>query len=401
MAQQTRRLLFVFSDTGGGHRSTACAVLEALQGLRGELAVVDMVDGFSEYAGWPLNRASDIYPHMLRMGGRPWSATFRLSDGPRRSRLLAHTCWPMMRPAATRLVRDHQADAIVSFHPMFNAPILRALRETGQCTPLIAVVTDLIVGHSFWYSPGATCWLVPTEEGKSRALAHGLPAGRVFTTGLPVRSGFASIVNEDRETVRRRLGLREDVPVILLLSGAQGLGPVRQLCRAIGQSGVEAQLAVVAGRNSRLQSELEAEVLPMQLHVEGFVDNVHEWMRAADLLVTKAGPSSVSEALVTGVPMVISSALPGQEPPNVDYVVRGGAGVWAPTPELVSAAVRDLFAGERKQMARMAERARALGQPGAARRVADVVWRVACGAAPGPLVHPADGVRRPTSAAGS
>jgi len=95
--------------------------------------------------------------------------------------------------------------------------------------------------------------------------------------------------------------------------------------------------------------------------------------------VTKAGPSTVSEALVMGLPVVLSGALPGQERPNVDYIVQAGAGVWAPTPGQVTTAVCELLAPGTLRLAQMATRARALAQPDAARRVAEVVWATANG----------------------
>lgn len=377
--RRARRFLFVFSDTGGGHRSTACAVLESLKELRRDLAEVELVDGFAECAHWPLSCVGDIYPQMLRLGARPWSATFHLSDGLLRARLLARTWWPVMRATAMRLVSRYQADAIVSFHPMFNDPLLRAVRQSGRSTPVLAVVTDLIAAHAFWYSRGAACWLVPTEDGRRRALAHGLPPERVVVTGLPVRPRFCRVAGEDKKSVRRRLGIPQDLPLVLLMSGANGLGPVQQLSRAIGTSGVEAQLAVIAGRNRGLESRLAAESLSIPMHVRGFIEDVHEWMRAADLVVTKAGPSTISEALVVGTPLVISSALPGQEPANVRYVVNAGAAVWAPSPDSAAAAVRSLLGGSRRRLVRMAARALAIGRPNASRRAAEITWKIACG----------------------
>ncbi len=190
---------------------------------------------------------------------------------------------------------------------------------------------------------------------------------------------FVVAAREDSFAVRRRLGLEPDLPVVLLMGGAEGMGPLHRLCRAVADSGVQAQLIVVTGRNERLRARLAAETWPLPVRVEGFVRNMHEWMRAADLLVTKAGPSTVSEALVMGLPMVLSGALPGQERPNVDYVVQAGAGVWAPAPGRVATMVRELLPPANPRLAQMAARARALAQPNAARRVAEIVWAAAGG----------------------
>ncbi|MEE9616215.1 MAG: glycosyltransferase, partial [Anaerolineae bacterium] len=233
--------------------------------------------------------------------------------------------------------------------------------------------------HTFWFVPGEDRCLVPTEGARWRALACGLPAERILVTGLPVSPRFVTTVREDRRAVRERLELESDLPVLLLVGGAEGMGSLYRLCRAVAGSGVQAQLVMVAGRNDELRARLAAEKWPLPVRVEGFLSNMQEWMRAADLLVTKAGPSTVSEALVMGLPVVLSGALPGQERPNVDYVVQAGAGVWAPTPGRVAAAVRELLSPGNPRLAQMAARARALAQPDAAWRVAEVVWAAAGG----------------------
>ena len=381
MAQRARRLLLLFSDTGGGHRSTACAVAQTLQDLYGEQARVELVDALADYAPWPFNRLDDLYPYMVRLRGWPWAAGYRLSDGPHRVEVLTRGCWPWVRPALLRLLHDHPADVIVSCHPLLNHLTLRTLIQTRARTTLITLVTDLATAHAFWFVPEIPRCLVPTGGSRQRALARGLPAERILVTGLPVSPRFVMAAQEDPRAVRRRLGLEPDQPVVLLISGAEGMGPLRRLCQGVADSGVRAQLVAVAGRNERLRARLAAEAWPLPARVEGFVHNMHEWMRAADLLVTKAGPSTISEALVVGLPMVLSGALPGQEQPNVDYVVQAGAGVWAPTPDQVVSAVRELLTPGTGtlRLAQMAASARALARPDAARRVAEVVWAVANG----------------------
>jgi len=378
MSRRARRLLFLFSDTGGGHRSPAHAVAHALQARHGEQAQVELVDALSGHVPWPANRLSDVYPYVTRLGAWPWAAGYRLSDGPRQVALITKCCWPLVRAAVLRLLREHPADAIVCCHPILNHLAVQALTETGNETPLITLVIDLAAAHPFWFAPGVTRCLVPTEQVRRRALACGLPTERVLVTGLPVSAHFFT-TRQDPRAVRQRLGLETNLSVVLLVNGAEGMGSPYRLCEAIVERGVRAQLVVIAGRNERLRARLAAAAWPLPTRSEGFVDNMHEWMRAADLLVTKAGPSTIGEALAIGLPMVLSSALPGQERPNVDYVVRAGAGIWAPTPRQVAAAVGDLLSPGNPRLVQMATRARTLAQPKAARRVAEIAWAAACG----------------------
>jgi 1,2-diacylglycerol 3-beta-galactosyltransferase len=382
MNRHARHMLFLFSDTGGGHRSSAEAVAEAVQDRYGASAQIEMVDVLADYAPWPFSHAGTVYPYMVRLRGLPWAVGYRLSDGPRRVRLFVRSCWPLAHMTLLHLFSNHSADVIVSFHPAYNHAITRAMAETRTKTNLLTMVTDLATAHSFWIAPEIPYCLVPTEAVRQRALDCGLPAERIQVTGLPVSPRFVRTAREDAVEVRRRLGLEPDLPTVLLVSGAEGMGPVHRLCRVVIDSGVQAQMVIITGRNERLRSRLSAEVWPLPVRVEGFVRNMHEWMRAADLLVTKAGPSTVSEALVMGLPMVLSGALPGQERPTVDYVVRAGAGVWAPTAAQVTRAICRLLAADNMELAQMSARARAIARPNAAWRAADIIWKAAGGELP-------------------
>jgi 1,2-diacylglycerol 3-beta-galactosyltransferase len=373
-----RRLLFVFSDTGGGHRSTASAIAQALKKRHGAQAQIELVDALAEYAPWPFSHPSALYPHMLRLKGLVWSTGFFLSDGSYRVKLPAAGWRILTGMAMRRLLRDHPADLIVSCHAAFNHLFAKLIPETQAGTSMVTMVTDLTAAHAFWFAPGVTRCLVPTENTRRRAMIRGLPPERVQATGLPVRSCFAEAAQQNKRDLRQRLGLASDLPVVLLVSGAEGMGPLRHVCKAITSDGVRAQLVAIAGRNKRLRAQLRQEKWPLPVRVEGFVDNMHEWMRAADLLVTKAGPTTISEASIMGLPMVLNGALPGHERPNVDYVVRAGAGVWAPTSGQVVRAVRELLPAS-PALAQMAARARSLAQPDATQRVARVLWNIANG----------------------
>lgn len=378
MSQLPSRFLFLYLNTGGGHCSAASAAAQALRNLCGERALVDLVDVTADYLDWPLNRLDDIYNQLVRLRGWPWAVVYHLTDGPYRIALLEKGWWLLIREACQQLLRDHRADVIVCCHPLLKAPLLQALDELESPPSVVTLVTDLTAGHASWFVPGDARCLVPTETTRRSALSCGLPPKRIRVTGLPVGLEFVAPAQENGPTARRRLGLAPDLPTVLLMSGADGMGDLLCLCRALSSDGLSAQLAVIAGRNEKLRDDLLAEDWPLPVQVKGFVHNMHQWMQAADLLVTKAGPSTISEALVMGLPMVLSGALPGQERPNVDYVVEGGAGVWAPGPEGAAAAVRDLLEDESAQ-AQMSKRARALAHPDAAWRVAEIVWNSANG----------------------
>jgi 1,2-diacylglycerol 3-beta-galactosyltransferase len=131
-------------------------------------------------------------------------------------------------------------------------------------------------------------------------------------------------------------------------------------------------MAVVAGRNERLKERLEAEDWEVPTFIYGFERRLPEMMQAAALLVTKAGPSTITEAINAALPMVLYSRLPGQEDGNVTYVVREGVGLWAPGPERTAEAVTAWLA-QPKLLEIAAETCRRVARPNAAVDIADTV----------------------------
>ena len=150
---------------------------------------------------------------------------------------------------------------------------------------------------------------------------------------------------------------------------------------ASASAGLSARLVVVCGRNEKLRAELAAERWPLPVDVLGFVDNLHELMAAADVLVTKAGPGSVIEGCLSGLPILIYDYLPGQEVGNVELIERTGAGRYVPKNADLVDAVRQMIADPAARAAAGAK-ARTLAVPDSARRAAMAILGLQRGAAP-------------------
>jgi 1,2-diacylglycerol 3-beta-galactosyltransferase len=193
----------------------------------------------------------------------------------------------------------------------------------------------------------------------------------VQIVGLPVADRFCQPAG-DRKQLRQRLGWPQDLPVALIVGGGEGMGPLEQNAEAIATSGLPLTLGIVAGRNQALKARLEARPWPIPTRVYGFVREMPDFMRASDFLVTKAGPGTISEAMIAGLPVILYSRLPGQEDGNVTYVVSEGAGVWAPRPAQVVDALRGWLAAP-AQYQQAVEACRRLARPQAAREIGRIL----------------------------
>ncbi len=368
-----KRILFLMSDTGGGHRAAAEAIMAALD-IRypGEFKA-DLVDAW-RHTPFPFNHSPETYEPTVRYGRLGWWAGYKLTNSPTVSRVAMGPMYhALFKSGMRRILRQYaDVDLIVCVHSVFVRPAMRVLAARDRRPPFMTVVTDLVSTHMWWYDLRVDRCLVPTSVAYERGLLAGLSPEQLRVTGLPVHPRFAEGVM-DKAEARARLGWDPDLPAALVIGGGAGMGPLYAIARAINQKRLPCQLAVVAGRNASLKARLDAAAWNQLTHIYPYVHNMPTLMAAADILVTKAGPGTISEACIAGVPIVLSGAIPGQEEGNITYVVENGAGVWAPGPHRVARAVAAWLAEGPKGLARRAAAAKALGRPNAVWDIAEEV----------------------------
>ncbi len=368
-----KNIVILFSDTGGGHRASSEAIRDALLAQYGAEAQVRMVDALKHYAQPPFNRAPELYPELISHRTL-WQWGYDLTDGPRRSRALMSLLWPGTRPGTLKFLRDYGADVYVVIHPAFLMPLDNVRRHPRP--PVIAVVTELMCFHALWSHP-ADLYVTPTEAARQHLISNGVAPDKVRVLGLPVSSRFSE-GDGDKARLRTKLGWGSGRPVVLLVGGGEGMGAVADIARAISDSGLECELAVIAGRNQVLRASLEAASWSVPTHIYGFVTEMPDYMRAADVLVTKAGPTTLCEAFSVGLPIVVYDYLPGQEEWNANYVVESGAGRLALGPQAVVEALGELVGphAHPQALAQAALNARKLARPDAAARIAELIWNI-------------------------
>jgi 1,2-diacylglycerol 3-beta-galactosyltransferase len=221
---------------------------------------------------------------------------------------------------------------------------------------------------------------VATESARAVALACGLPDERVRVIGLPIRRAFAEMSSHPKPEVRAQLGLSPDRPAVMLTGGGAGIGRLlpnaQAIARRLAAQGVSAQLIIITGHNRELQRRLRAESWPVPVTIRGYVDNMAEWLAAADILISKAGPGTLAEAASLGVPVIIADFVPGQEEGNVAWTLQHGAGVFERNPDQIAALVADWLLPGNPTLRRMSAQARAIARPHAASEIVTAALRL-------------------------
>jgi processive 1,2-diacylglycerol beta-glucosyltransferase len=380
-AGKSMRVLIATVTAGGGHVAAAAALEEAWRALRPEDTVerLDLVKYFS-----PLHKRvyADGYVRIVEHAPEIWGLLFGKTDNPRVARQLSklRRAFPSSsRKKFTKHLKQFKPDVVLCTHyaPLETLGLLRqkivaAVGDRRSSSPEITAVTDRRYKHPFvvcvvtdfeahalWMDACVDLYCVAAEETKARLVARGAPAGGIVATGIPIAPKFS--VKSDARAVRKTLGLRDDQPVLLVLSGGFGMGPVAEVVAELDKVPQLLQTVVVTGRNEDLRRDLAAQTRKHPTHVLGYVANMHELMAAANLILTKPGGLTSSEALALGKPLFILNPIPGQEAANSDFLLERGAAAKVNRVEDLPFRIEQLLGS--KKLTDMAKAAKALGRP--------------------------------------
>jgi 1,2-diacylglycerol 3-beta-galactosyltransferase len=382
-------VLFLMADTGGGHRNAARAVGESLDlAYPGRFAPVlcDPLGGPG--SAWLLRWVTGLYGPAIRLAPWLWGVTYYATNARPAVWLLARTLLRSADRAAEGAARAHGPAAIVSFHPLTGMAAVWARDQAAPLAPVVTVVTDLAAMHAAWRYADADLIIAPP------AAARHCPAGRHTqpvrpgksargawaVAGPPVSRDFdrGPLSAAQQASLRRSLGLAEGGLVILLTGGAEGGGGMARRAAAILRRFTDVHVVVVRGRNAALKRRLDrlAARSGGRLTVTGFVDNMSDWLRCCDLVVTKAGPGTIAEATCCGKPLLLTAHLPGQEKGNTEIVTGAGAGLRVPGVRRLVAEISRLRR-DRGAIDAMGAASARLGRPDAAadtaRLIADLI----------------------------
>ena len=371
--EDKKRFLILTSDTGFGHRSAAMSVSKALTELYGDdqvnLVVNPILDSPSISLMKPIEKN---YDKGVRNAPSLWRLGYEFSDSRQFSELMEGALTLFLQRNIGDFVKSFEPDGIVLTNPMFNAPAGKVRQEQSLDMPLYAVVTDLADVHSLWFAPGPDLFFIASDWAKVKALGNRVPLRKLKISGIPVNPKFAS-ENVDRAKLREDLGLQPDLTTILFVSSIR-VEHILESLHALDNLEYPFQVAVIAGGNDDLYQALIEDHFGFPVVIQNFVENVPDWMLAADMLVTKAGGLILSEGLAAGLPILMVDFLPGQEESNVRYITSHQAGANVENVGEFATMIEFWLKNEKEQLKRTAASSRLIGHPEAAFTVARTMW---------------------------
>ncbi len=217
-------------------------------------------------------------------------------------------------------IQEKQPDAIIATHP-FVSEMVSHLKAKGEVTvPLITLMTDY-GPHRAWLGDHVDAYVVADAAMIPQMESMGVPREKIHPFGIPVENVF--FTKADRPALLEKFGLEADLPTILIMAGSFGVTNILNIYRQIVNTDIPFQIVVITGRNEKLYETFSREVKtsPKKTKLVFFTNEVENYMHVSDLLITKPGGMTVSEALACSIPLAVFDAIPGQEEDNADFLL--------------------------------------------------------------------------------
>lgn len=343
------RVLLLSCNTGEGHNSTGKAVMEALEARGATCEMRDVLACLSEkfsnfVCGW--------HVRLYRYGPALFNMGYRLLDRSPAEPNETTPVYDLLKLGAEKLrnqIQEGKFDVVICVHVFSGMMMTEVRRRYGRELPCYFVATDYSC-VPFTEQCEMDGYFIPASFLEAEYAASGLPREKLIPSGIPVRQTFYSSI--PRDEARGRLDLPKEGKIVLLMCGSMGCGPMRKLAREMVMMLPEDGMVVtVCGRNEKLYESL-SEIQDPRLRVLGYTSRVSEYMDAADLVVTKPGGLSSTEAGCKHLPMVLINAVGGCEDRNFAVFLEQGYAVGSKNAEDVLALTAQLLDSP-QQLSRM------------------------------------------------
>lgn len=296
-----KKIYFAIYDMGGGHRSTANALIEVIREreLPWQVQIVEVLKEVFE-----LTRPQFVYNNWILK--QKWAKLINdpfLVPAFKLEIYLRHQAW---RKRLENYWREHQPDLVVSLMPFINRLLYQSLHRELPRVPFVTLMTDFAdCPPRFWIEPQEQLLICPSRRAVQQAQTCGYSDARIFqTSGVVIHPRFNQPVESDRIEGRKHLGLDPKLPTGLVLFGTQGSQEMVEIADRLNKSDLKLQLIFICGRNQQLTAELQQKSTRYLKYVEGFTKELPWYMHLSDFFIGKPGSVGVSEAIAMKLPVI-------------------------------------------------------------------------------------------------
>ncbi len=351
------RILILSASTGGGHMRASVALKSHILN-QDETAVVKIVDTL-KYVSPLLNKTvTEGYEYLAKNSPKMYGMMYRSSNKENRFNTFVVTFNHLFSKKLLPLLEEFQPDAIISTHPFATEMASNLKGIENLRTPLVCLMTDY-APHRTWINENVDAYVVSNDSMIDMMEKMGVSRKLIHPFGIPIDDMFHQ--KKDKNIVLQEMGLKPSIPTILIMAGSFGVTNILKIYNTIIEIDVDFQIIVITGRNQKLYDAFQKLIAkkekttqekhlpfftPKKQSSSGqptydqkekhaikdtkllfFTDEVYKYMQVADLIITKPGGLTVSEALACNLPMAIFNAIPGQEEENAEFLIDNNMAV--------------------------------------------------------------------------
>ena len=353
------RILILYASTGGGHKRTSAAMKKYIEESRPN-DVVRMVDALEQISHIYNKTVSEGYELMVKAAPKFFGTVYNQTNKDSTMNDLAVKIQHRLAKKLLPLMVEFRPDVIITVQAFCVDMAARIKSKYKMDIPIISLITDFAT-HKMYVQDGVDAYVVSNSEMVNSLKELGVDESAIQVSGIPIDPDFYH--DFDKQTLIRKFGLSSDLPIVLFMAGSFGVKAILKIYLHLVETSADFQAIVVTGKNKKLYDEfndiLDDNYENMETSTDDtteshikyyignygvkptkllyFVDNIQEYMYISDLIVTKPGGLTVSESIVSVLPMAIFSAFPGQEADNADYLEKHNLAIRLPKKESAKA----------------------------------------------------------------
>lgn len=360
-----KKILIFSASIGNGHNQAAKAMQESLA----EKGCVSVMIDTLEYISPTFHKILlESYTNLLKLSPKTWGKIYHNSEKTRffdmnvfMNKLLANKL--------KKLINSVEPDAFIATHPFASCMLSVLKGRNGWTKPIYTVITDYTI-HPSWIHHHINYYFIAHEQLFYLVDIYRKDHEKFIPFGIPIMKKFREPVNT--EDVYRKFGLSPERKTLILSGGGLGLGPMEQVLLGLDEIAEPLQILVLTGLNEKLYGKVSRRTYQQKVIPLAFIDNFHECLHVADLIVTKSGGLTTAEVLSKQVPMIVYNPLPGQEERNSHFLLNNGCAVHAQVTEQLIYFIEELLR-ERSKADYMRKMARLIAKPDAAERISQFI----------------------------